>query len=78
MARNFVLYHSVKEIKIFEQQRNFLSEMYQNLIRTSLYQDATKYKVLSCTLVFEIQCPQNFGDRHFIKRSNHVQDISNM
>ena len=41
-ARNFILYRCV--IENFEQHRNFLSDMHQNLIRTKLYQDPTKYK----------------------------------
>ena len=47
IARNFILYHCVKEIKNFEQHRNFLSDMHQNLISTKLYQGATEYKVSS-------------------------------
>ena len=47
IARNFVLYHSVKEIKNLEQQRNCLSDMHQNLISSNLYQGATEYKVSS-------------------------------
>ena len=39
IPRNFVLHHCVKENKNFEQQRNILSVMHQNLINTSLYED---------------------------------------
>ena len=44
IARNFVLYHCIKEIKNFEQHRNFLTNIHQNLISTKFYQDAAEYK----------------------------------
>ena len=47
IARYFVLHHCVKEIKDIEQDRNFLSDMHQNLISTTLYQGTTEYKVSS-------------------------------
>ena len=33
IARNFFLYHYVKEIENFESQQNLLRDMHQNLIR---------------------------------------------
>ena len=42
IALNFVGYHCVKEIKNFELQQNFLSNMHQTLISTKLYEGGTK------------------------------------
>ena len=39
--------HYVKGIKNFEQHRNTLSDIHQNLISTKLHQGATEYKFLS-------------------------------
>ena len=47
IAHNFILYHCVKETINFEQHRNILNYMHQNLIITKLYQGATEYKVSS-------------------------------
>ena len=47
IARNFILYHCVKEIRNFEQQRNFLSNIHQNVLSNKLYKDATEYKLSS-------------------------------
>ena len=47
IARNFVLYHCVKEIKYFEQHRNFLSDVRQNLISAKLHKGESEYKVSS-------------------------------
>ena len=72
IARNFVLYHCVKEIKNFEQHRNFLSDMHQNLIRTKLYQDATEYKVSSVSFIssWETVCTK------FWRHNTYIQTFS--
>ena len=45
IARNFIVYHCVKEMKNFVQHRNFLNDMNQNPISSKLYQGATEYKI---------------------------------
>ena len=64
------IYHCVKEIKNFEQYRNFLSDMHQNRISNKLHQDTTQHKVSSVTayLFLRYSVYKIFEtDGHFLK-----------
>ena len=64
---HIVLPHCVKEIKNFEQYKNFLSDMHQNLISFKLYQGATEYKVSSISGHYFLRYIRP-TDRHFLKK----------
>ena len=77
---NFVLYHHIKEIDNFGQQWNLYSDMHQNLISTSSYQNAAKFK-FHATFVYQVlssTCfrPQNLCytwiDRQIFCKNNEI------
>ena len=77
IARNFVLYHCVKEIKIFEQHRNFIGTIWEiyyapNYIKLQLNMKLHLKVIHFRALVLEIQCPQNFGDMDLDLKSEKV------